>query len=168
MTIPGGSASQPPGNKRIGNATQVRSTASAAATLTSASTTYSYADLDERECLASATELQTELSLNHVYMEFLHRTGFYELQNLTVLTDSNDLPDLDDCEDSDSEEDDFETARDEFEEVESLNMESCRCFFQKSLRVNCNVCLIFDEKSIKTPLGESYNVLLNRQCTLLW
>ena len=72
MTVPGGSAAQPPGNKRpSGSHLQVRLMASAVATLSSASTTYSYADLNERERLASTTESQTELASSHLYLDLL-------------------------------------------------------------------------------------------------
>ena len=49
MTVPGRSATQPPGNKRpSGSRSQARSTSSAAAALSSAAA-YTYVNLDERE-----------------------------------------------------------------------------------------------------------------------
>lgn len=59
-----------------------------------ASTSDSYADLSEREQLASATESQTEISAHHVYMELLDQFEYRQARNLTVRTDSDEIPEL--------------------------------------------------------------------------
>ena len=152
MTVPGGTHSQPPGiNRQSGNRNLPRSTSSAAATLSTAAAGYSYADLNERERLASTTESQTNLSLNHIYLDFLNHIDYDRTIRIPIQTDLGSDYDLD----SDNSSKEYETANEggwESEEVESDDQGVC--FYHQKKRVNCWICPIFDETRINMEIRD--------------
>ena len=152
MTVPGGSAAQPPGNKRpSGSHLQARSTASAAATLSSASTAYSYADLNERERLASTTESQTELASSHLYLDLLQE--YSSLPSMVRTDGGSGIAIETDCESNN----DTLSCTDDSEFLEDRDdsqNEFCECFYYKEKRTNCNICPIFDETRLDTSMGD--------------